>query len=108
MDPISPIALGSSRAVGRLDELGSSLAPAAPASPAGGASFANALESAVGSLLDAQKGAEKATLELAAGRTEDLHEVMLAVNQAGLAMQLALEVRNRLVDAYHEVMRMTV
>ncbi|HKE00453.1 MAG TPA: flagellar hook-basal body complex protein FliE [Planctomycetota bacterium] len=80
----------------------------APDAASARGSFAATLDSALGSLLDAQRGAEKATLELAAGRSENLHEVMLAVNQAGLAMQLALEVRNHLVDAYHEVMRMTV
>jgi flagellar hook-basal body complex protein FliE len=95
--------------IGGADEI-PSLFPAAGATPAAPAApgFAAALDGALGSLLDAQRASEKATLELAAGRTEDLHEVMLSVNQAGLAMQLALEVRNRLVDAYHEVMRMTV
>src|SRR5262245_19572980 len=100
MNPIARIGSG--------DEIGPLFPAFAPKPAAAAPGFAQALDGALGSLLDAQRASETATLELAAGRTEDLHEVMLAVNQAGLAMQLALEVRNRLVDAYHEVMRMTV
>lgn len=37
-----------------------------------------------------------------------LHEVMIAVEEANIAFQFAMEVRNRLVDAYNELMRMQV
>jgi flagellar hook-basal body complex protein FliE len=55
-----------------------------------------------------QAGADQAVLDLAAGRTENVHNVMLAVAEADLSFRLVLEIRNRLSDAYQEIMRMQV
>lgn len=52
--------------------------------------------------------AEQAVRDLAAGRTDNLHGVALAVARADLSFRMVLELRNRLSDAYQEVMRMTV
>ncbi len=38
----------------------------------------------------------------------DLHEVMIAVEEANIAFQFAMQVRNQLIDAYNELMRMQV
>jgi flagellar hook-basal body complex protein FliE len=43
-----------------------------------------------------------------AGEPIDVHEVMLNTEQASLGFSMALQVRNKLVDAYQEVMRMSV
>lgn len=43
-----------------------------------------------------------------AGRPVDVHEVMIAAEEAGLAFQMVLEVRNKLLEAYQELMRMQV
>ena len=45
---------------------------------------------------------------LAAGQVNDISQVVLASEKADIAMQLTLQVRNRVVDAYQEVMRMQV
>jgi flagellar hook-basal body complex protein FliE len=45
---------------------------------------------------------------LVSGRVSDFHEVALALKQADLSFKFAVEVRNKLIDAYREVMRMTV
>ena len=42
------------------------------------------------------------------GETDNLHSVMLQMAQADLAFRLVLEVRNRLTEAYQEVMKMQV
>ncbi|PKB13898.1 flagellar hook-basal body complex protein FliE [Janthinobacterium sp. 64] len=46
--------------------------------------------------------------KLAAGETQSLHEVMIHLEEAKLSFQLLAQVRNRLLDAYQEVMRMQV
>jgi len=43
-----------------------------------------------------------------AGQTTDLHRVMIATEKANIALQLAIEVRNKVVSAYEEIMRMPV
>jgi flagellar hook-basal body complex protein FliE len=78
------------------------------AQPAGGADFGSALKQAVGALGQLGAQADASSLSLAKGEPIDLHEVMLNTEQASLGFSMALQVRNKLVDAYQEVMRMSV
>lgn len=55
-----------------------------------------------------QSKSEDLANEAAVGGDVDLHDVMIAGEKANVALQLTLQVRNRLVDAYQEVMRMQV
>jgi flagellar hook-basal body complex protein FliE len=84
-----------------------SVGGAAPAA-AGGADFGSALKQAVGALGQLGAQADASSLSLAQGNPVDLHEVMLNTEQASLGFSMALQVRNKLVDAYTEVMRMSV
>lgn len=52
--------------------------------------------------------AETALQSFAAGATMSTHELMIAMEQAKMTMQIAVEVRNRIVDAYQEITRMQV
>lgn len=52
--------------------------------------------------------ANQAVQNLALGRTENLHEVLLSVAQADLTFRMILEIRNRLTEAYQEILRMQV
>jgi flagellar hook-basal body complex protein FliE len=54
------------------------------------------------------KSAERLANEAAIGGDVDLHDVMIASEKASVAMQLTLQVRNKLVEAYQDVMRMQV
>ncbi|KAA0547942.1 flagellar hook-basal body complex protein FliE [Bacillus sp. BGMRC 2118] len=49
-----------------------------------------------------------ATEKLAAGEKIDLHEVMIASQKASITLQTTLEIRNKVIEAYQEVMRMQV
>src|SRR5262245_16428570 len=83
--------------------------PAAEAgngSSAGG--FGQALATAISNLNETQNAADDASVRMAAGDPIDLHEVMLARETASLHFQLAVQVRNKLVEAYQDVMRMQV
>jgi len=55
-----------------------------------------------------EKAADKASIELATGKSHNVSETMLALQKADLSFQLMLSARNKLVDAYREVMRMQV
>lgn len=54
------------------------------------------------------RSSEALTNEAAIGGDVDLHDVMIAAEKSGVAMQLTLQVRNKLVEAYQDVMRMQV
>lgn len=54
--------------------------------------------------LDAQ--ASKSVADLAAGKTDNVHQVMLALGKSEVAFNYMLEVRNRVLESYKEIMRM--
>lgn len=81
---------------------------AAPKAPTAGQSgFGAELEAAVNKVDSLQVAADQETQKLAAG-DGNLHETMLALEKADVAMRVAMKVRTKLVEAYNEVMRMTV
>ena len=89
--------------------------PTMPAMPGGteaagnaASSFGQALTDAISNLSETQSAADDASVRMAAGEPIDLHEVMLARETASLHFQLAVQVRNKLVEAYQDVMRMQV
>jgi len=54
------------------------------------------------------KAANEAAVDLATGKSNNVSETLLAIQKADLSFQLMVGVRNKLVDAYREVMRMQV
>lgn len=95
----------------------SSILARVPAAAAGGTSveahksiegFGKALTEAIGSLDKLQQEADASGLQLASGEPVELHEVMLAQERASLSFELAVQVRNKLVEAYQDIMRMQV
>ena len=55
-----------------------------------------------------QGEANHAIEQLGTGETKNIHETMIALEKAEVSFKLMLEVRNKILDAYHEVMRMNV
>lgn len=81
--------------------------------PASGAansssSFGSVVRDAVDSLERGQKGAELEIARTVAGQSPDLHRTIIALQTADLNFQFGLQVRNKLVGAYEEIMRMQV
>ncbi len=74
--------------------------------PAGG--FAGALKSALDGVSDAQNRSEDITNAYQRGEVTDVAKVMLARQEAGVAFEATLQVRNRLLSAYQDIMRMGV
>lgn len=72
--------------------------------PAGG--FAGALKSALDGVNATQQNAENITSAYERGEVTDVAKVMLARQEAGVAFEATLQVRNRLLSAYQDIMRM--
>lgn len=71
-------------------------------------SFKAALSDALHKVNDAQHASSLATEKLARGENIDLHHVMITAQKASISLQATVEVRNKVVEAYQEVMRMQV
>lgn len=82
--------------------------PAAALRAGGTRSFAEVLKDAIQEVNALQVEAEQAARDLASGQVEDVHKVTLAVEQAQLALELTVAVRNKLIEAYQEISRMQI
>lgn len=82
--------------------------PASDAAPAGGPSFGAVLEDSLAQVNALQHEADGAIQSLASGGTATLHDTMLALQKAELSFKLMMQVRNKIVEAYQEVLRMQV
>jgi flagellar hook-basal body complex protein FliE len=80
----------------------------AAGSGAAGAQFGEFLQKALADVNRLQLEADDAARSLAAGTATDLHTVAIIAEKADLALQLTLQVRNRILEAYQEIMRMQV
>lgn len=100
-----------------MDILNTTLAPIKPALEIGKASekvedqsvdFGEVLKQAIGEVngLD-QQSAEMKT-KLLTGQVDDIHQVMIAAEKADLAFQLTVQIRNKVIEAYQEIMRMQI
>ena len=54
------------------------------------------------------QAADKLATDLAVGKNENLHEAMIGMEKAEASFKLLVQVRNRALEAYHEIMRMQV
>jgi flagellar hook-basal body complex protein FliE len=71
-------------------------------------SFGDTLNQAITDVNALQNEAGKAMNRMVSGEATDLHEVMIAVEKARTSFDLLMEVRNKALDAYREIMRMQV
>ncbi|AEF94646.1 Flagellar hook-basal body complex protein fliE [Desulfotomaculum nigrificans CO-1-SRB] len=72
----------------------------------GGTGFAELLNNAINKLNDSQLKADEVMQKFLVGDVQDIHQVTIAMQEAKLTMQLAVEVRNKIVEAYQEISRM--
>jgi flagellar hook-basal body complex protein FliE len=80
-----------------------------PTQEAGSTSqFMGSLKDAIQSINQAQAGASKAVEELVTGQSPNIHQTMVALQQADVSFQLMMQVRNKLISAYEEIQRMQV
>lgn len=79
-----------------------------PKTASGQVSFADMLKDAVGKVNTMQKTADTKMEQLATGKTDNIQDVMVATEQADIAMRLMVNIRNKVIDAYQEIMKMQV
>lgn len=73
-----------------------------------GKTFSEMLGTSVNQVNQYQVQADQAVRELVSGKTKNIHETMLAVERADISLKLLVQVRNKILDAYREIMRMQV
>ena len=81
---------------------------AKPLAPASAVSFKDMLAEAIGEVQRLQTEADTTIRQLVAGEISDVTETMVAVEKADVAFQTMMLVRNKMVQAYEEIMRMQV
>ena len=77
---------------------------AAPA--ASGGDFASQLSASLQNLQAMQTNTDNLAVQAATGQLADVHDYIIAATEANLTTQLAVQVRNKAVDAFNEIMRM--
>jgi flagellar hook-basal body complex protein FliE len=119
MAAILPI--GAAGALSGLAQLGGAAGSAAPAAGAAGAgiagpqdaagagsSFVNSLGDALKSLNTQLTGADAQMADFAAGGSADIQTVMLEMQEASIGLKVGIAVRDKLLEAYQEVMRLSI
>lgn len=71
-------------------------------------SFADFLEKSISDVNQLQTEADQSISNLATGKETDLHKTMIAMEKADVALQLMMQVRNKMISAYEEIARMQV
>ena len=104
MDPLIGQGIGGAGGTGGVGGAGKG----APLAPDSVTPFKDMLENSIQRVNEMQQAAEKAKIDLATGGTENIGEAMAQVRKAELAFQQLVEIRNKLVDSYQELMRMQI
>jgi flagellar hook-basal body complex protein FliE len=77
-----------------------------PAAGAGSGDFNKVLEGTINTLQSLQNDADTSVQKFLTGENEELHTTVLATQRAEMAFELGLQVRNKVVSAYQEIMKM--
>lgn len=93
---------GVSNALSGLDSIGSTGKTQAQSS------FTDILSEAINSAQQAEVSAEDENAALLTGETDDLHTPLIEAQKAELALDLAIQIRNKVINAYNQVMNMQV
>lgn len=97
------------RIISGLGSVAGSLPTAPPPSPAGGSpsGFGDALKKAVNAVEGTAADANQAIGRMLDG-TGDVHEAVIALQKADTTLQLTVQIRNKVVQAYQDIMRMSI
>jgi flagellar hook-basal body complex protein FliE len=74
--------------------------------PSGG--FGETIKSALSEVNQLQTDADQLATKLAVGDPVEVHQAMIAMQKASTALQFTIQVRNKVIDAYQEIMRMQI
>jgi len=101
LPPVTPILMPSPVALDILE-------PRPAATQMGASSFSSLVASGLQQVTDQLQASQVDLQQLAAGEVQNLHQVMIRMEESRLSFQLMVQVRNRLLESYQEIMRMQV
>jgi flagellar hook-basal body complex protein FliE len=109
MMEIQPIQLPLSLTRGSIEPIQPILADAFPkTTQLSPANFQDLLNKAITDLNVSQVGANENIRALATGGEENLHDIMIAMEKANLTLQYAIQIRNKVLEAYQSVIQMQI
>ena len=88
----------------KISQVGTNAKPAAT-KKLDGNDFPQLLKKSINELNQAQESSDKALADMATGQVKDLHQAAIAIGKAETSMKLMLEVRNKAISAYKEILR---
>ncbi|MDD2457502.1 MAG: flagellar hook-basal body complex protein FliE [Eubacteriales bacterium] len=94
------------QALSSVSALQSAAAPSIERAQAPASDFSSWMDQALQPAREAQAQAQAESLGLLTGQATSVHQVVLAAEKADLALQLTVQIRNKALDAYNEIMRM--
>jgi len=71
-------------------------------------SFSSFLNESLNKVVELEKESQDYTMKLVTGEIDNLSDVMIAAEKADIALQLTMQIRNKVLDAYREIMRMQI
>lgn len=95
----------------RIDGIGSQFIPASVdtvRSKSSADSFGGMIKDAISDVNKLQTNADQLAAKLAVGDPVDIHQAMIAMQKASTALQFTVQVRNKVIEAYQEIMKMQV
>jgi len=105
---IGPISSAGMSNIAGLSGLGTPKAPAPAAAETGGTSFGESIGKALDQLAASHNEADRLAVQAATGDLNAVHDYTIAATEAQLMTQLTVEVRNRAIEAFNDIMRMQV
>ena len=93
-------------AAGGIGGLGTGAFPATGGAPGTGPSFGETLKRAIGEVSAAQENSAAHVNAFLRGEDVELHQVMAAAEEAGIALEMMIEIRNKFTEAYRTVINM--
>lgn len=106
--PMTAVQPVGSQAIQPVASIQGFTAGAAQAVQSEGVSFQQFLGNAIGQTNQALLESDDMSRKLATGQVQDIHQVMVALEKANLSLQYTLQMRNKVIDAYQEIMRMSI
>jgi flagellar hook-basal body complex protein FliE len=95
-------------AIASAPRIGAPIVPPRMPGESDAASFGSALGKALADVNALQQQGQEAALAIASGKSVDMAAALVAIEKANVSFQFAMQVRNKLLDAYGEIMRMSV
>jgi flagellar hook-basal body complex protein FliE len=71
-------------------------------------SFSEVLKDSISKVSELEKEANVQTEKLVTGEGQDIHNTMIAVEKADMSFQMMMQIRNKIINAYEEIMRIQV